>query len=312
MACPPTIKDTKLLAMWGPLAYPPVDKTGVVATIAEATYRYIHGEITDPRRYQALMNLIMDRCDEKTKLCGATHEMKMQTYKEVVNFRYFGKTAIESFVATEIAVRIARGKNPSVGFRKILRRTFLGLMALHQTVGPWVDSSNDMIYMYGMSDTNANIASSCGFFPSCYTTSVSMDGGYTIGTAAVREYAPRNPDEPLTGSVLFDFIKILFPSTSTIPFCDTQWLAHKFFALQTRAQAMYHQSVLLGAETAPIDITYNASFFDFVETIMYLGTNMEKNASETDKALIKATDVFMTRFLQSNMNHALRMSSYRM
>ena len=288
--------------------YPAVDKTRGVDTIAEATYRYVHGEIVDPGRYRALINDIMDK---NTMSCDTAHEMKMHAYEEVVNFRYFGKTAIESFVAIEIAVRIARQKSPSVGFRRVLHRTFLGLLALQETVGPWVDTSNEMIYRYGVSDTNANIASSCIFFASLYTKTM-RGGGCIVSAAAVREYNVRNPGEPLVDSILFDYIKMLFPSTSTIPICDTQWLAHKFFAMQTRSQAIYYQSVFSGHEIAPIDITYNADFFRFVNTIMYLGTNLDEKLSATDRARIAKTDIFMLPFLQESMNHAMRMSSYRL
>ena len=287
------------LAMWGPLVYPAVDKDYGVSTIAEATYRYIHGEIDDPGRYQDLMEAIMDNNTKSGD--STTHEMKTSAYKKVVNLRYFGKTAIESFVAMEIAVRIAREDTPNVGFRRILRRTFLGLIALQQTVGPWVDTSNEMIYKYGVSDTSENIASACKFFPSLYTK-VMMGDECIVSVAAVHKYTAKNSCEPLVDSILFDYIKMLFPSTSAIPYCDKPWLAHKFMAMKTRA------SVLEGDEIAH---ACKAGFFDFMRTIMYLGTNLSENVTEVENALIVKTNT-MLPFLQASMNHAMRVSSYRL
>ena len=307
--CTPAAEENSpRVVMWGPLAYPPVDNKRGVDSIAEATYRYVHGEITDPKRYQSLMNNIMD----KTTLSGnATHKMKMWAYNEVVNRRYFGKTAIESFVAMEIAVRIAQGKFPKVGFRRLLHRTFLGLLALQETVGPWVDTSNEMIYRYGVSDTNANIASACIFFTSLYTKTM-VRGELVVSATTVREYTVRNPGEPLADSILFDYIKMLFPSTPTIPVCDTQWLAHKFSAMRIRSQAICYQSTLFGHAITPIHIPHHEEFFHFVNTITYLGTNLDQNLSEADRALIAKTDIFMLPFLQASMNHAMRISSYRL
>jgi hypothetical protein len=296
------------VAMWGPILYPAVDKKRGVDTIAEATYRYVHGEITDPKRYQSLMNNIMD----KTTLSRtATHKMKMRAYAEVVNRRYFGKTAIESFVAMEIAVRIAQGECPKVGFRRLLHRTFLGLLALQETVGPWVDTSNEMIYRYGVSDTNANIASACIFFTSLYTKTM-IRGEFIVTATVDREYTARHSDESLADSILFDYIKMLFPSTPAIPVCDTQWLAHKFSAMRIRSQAICYQSTLFGHEIAPIHVPNHEEFFHFVNTITYLGTNLGEKLSEADMALIAETDIFMLPFLQASMNHAMRISSYRL
>ena len=77
-------------------------------------------------------------------------------------------------------------------------------------------------------------------------------------------------------------------------------------------QAVYYQSMLMGGEIAPVDITYTTDFFSFVEMIMYLGTNMEEELSEKQRALIVKTDLVVRPFLQDSMNHALRMSSYQL
>jgi hypothetical protein len=298
----------QIVAMWGPLAYPAVDTVVGIGTIAEATYRFIHGEILDPKRYQQILNELMDRYDMSSEPCGVTHAMKFGTYKELVNKRFYGKTPIESFVAMEIAVRIANGKRPNVGFRRVLHRTFLGLLALHHVVGSWIDVSNEMIYKYGVSDTNANIASSCDFFTaSFYTKTISLHGEFVIDVAPVRAYTTKNFNQPIVGSILFDFIKILFPETSTVPRCDVRWMAHKFFAMQVRAQEIEYHAMLLGKDVKIVDIKHHVTFFSFVDTIMYLGTNME-HVSVAENACIVATDRFMIPFLRDSMNYALRLS----
>ena len=327
---------SNIAPMWGPLVYPKVDDVLGVTSIAEATYRFVHGEILDSNIYQTLLDNIIDECDETTKARGA--DEKMHVYKQLANQRFYGKTAIETFVAIEIAMTIATEYNPGVGFRKYLQRAFSGLLVLQQSVGPWIDVSNSLRYKYGISDTNSNLASACLWFGATfYTKTVSPSGEFVFNVAPTSEFVAKRPIGPLSDSILFDYIALLFPKTSATPVFDRIWMEYKFKAMQTRIDAVREadEMRLCGAYRYGTFGTYTDAFqstspgsmymrfkqffsakehvdvYASATTIMYLGTN-KTMLSDTERMEIVETDAFIIPFVTDCMNHAHRVSSFRL
>ena len=293
--------------MWGPLVYPKVDDVIGVTNIAEATYRFVHGEILAPNRYHKLLDEIMDKCDETITARGASHDEKMYSYKQIANQRFYGKTAIETFIAIELAMTLATEYNPGVSFRKYLHRAFYGLLALHQSVGPWIDVSNLLRYHYGGSDTNANIASSCLWFDaSFYTKTVSPSGDFGYTVAPPREFVARRLMLPLTDSILFDYIALLFPMIPISPVFDRVWMEYKFSAMQTGIDAvrdMRFKKFLYEKE--------HINVYTTMTTMMHFGTN-KTTLSDTKRMEIVEADAFMIPVVTYCMNHARRLSAFRL
>jgi hypothetical protein len=248
--------------MWGPIEYPVFKADVGINTIAEATYRFIHGEITDWIVYKKLMDKIMDRrmtqldandqrfADEYhltfTEASDLFFDKKTQIYTQMANERLYNKTPLEMFVSLEIAIQLAHRDNPDVAFRNYLKRCFLGLLALQQSVGPWIDVSDEASSKYGPSDLGANIASCCMWFPtSFYTKTISTDGKLSFAIAPVRKFVAKRPVQPLTDSLLFDYIQLLFPATSALPRVDAKRLRCKVDEIQARiyvVEQMHHHN----------------------------------------------------------------------
>jgi len=310
--------------MWGPLIYPTVDAMLEITSIAEATYRYVHGEILDAKLYHAVLDSIMGKCEEMMQSRGASQHEQNHVYRQLANERFHGKTAIETFVSIEIAITIANEKNPGVGFRKYMQRCFLGILALQQVVGPWIDVSNELAHKYGNSDTNANIASSCVWFNSTfYTKTVAPSGEFLFYVTPPRKFVVKRPILPIAGSILFDYIKLLFPHTPTIPAFDRTWMEYKLNTTQKRMDAVRDRSSgyrygnfgtfsesLMGFKEF-LYTEEHVNVYESITTIMHLGTN-KTTLSETERMEIHEEDAVLLPFVTEYMNHELRLSTFRL
>jgi hypothetical protein len=324
-----------------------------VTTIAEATYRFIHGEITCWSKYKELMDKIMNQrmalLDASDQCFATKHNItfteasdrffanKTQAYTQMANERLYGKTPLEMFVALEIAVHLAHQDNPDVAVRNYIKRCFLGIRALHQAVGPWVDVSDEAASMYGRSDLGANIASSCMWFTSFYTKTVSTTGKFSFAIAPVHDFVAKRPSqEPLSDSVLFDYIHLLFPKTSRIPRVDATKLHCKVNDMQARINVMgnmdHHKIYRYGSygswfgifesmspngstmrlNSARMDQILksnedNINVLNCMSIIMHMGTN-KAELQDSAKAEIALTDAVMVPFITKYMNYAASVS----
>jgi hypothetical protein len=351
---PPTLKT--IIPMFGPTEYTSFKKDVGVLSIAEATFRFIHGEITEWWRYKELMDKIMNRrmtqLDESDKRFAEEYNLtftetsdtffanKTMIYTQMANERLYNKTPIEMFVALETAIHLAHTENPDVAFRNHLKRCFLGLLALQQSCGPWIDVSDEASSKYGLSDLGANIASSCMWFPtSFYAKTVSTDGTLSFAIAPVREFvAKRERLQPLTDSVLFDYIQLLFPATSAIPRVDANRLRCKVDEIQARIyvveQMHHHMTYRYGTygtcfgifeamspngthmrlnaarlEQRLLDTKENINVIACMSTILYCGTR-EAVLDTSAKAEIAAADAVMIPFVTIAMNKARSVSAF--
>lgn len=328
--------------MWGSDRYPAIDPVHGIVSVAEATYRFVHGEICDTETYQRVLVAVMDRCEAKLNLCAASDAKRMHMYKKLANERLYGKTSIEMFVALEVAVTLAQADSPDIAFRRYLMLAFPGILALQQSVGPWVDTSDALLYKYGISDMGANVASSCMWFASnFYTKTAFRTGELVFVVAPVREFVSVRTNRSLVGSLLFDYIKLLFPMTSAIPLFNPLLVASKIREMQARVDTAHDLEMLrtrgvyqFGSYGTHMPVfrnkCYAASLVDEVvrsgqfnatadhvdisaclTTIMHCGTNKAR-LSDMDVVEIDAVDCIVLPFVSRSMNHALRVSAFQL
>ena len=124
------------------------------------------------------MDSIMDKHLIELNADHADFDEKTRCYTIAANERLHGKTAIEMFICLEMAVDLARARNPNVAFRKYLHTALLGLLALQQAVGPWLDVS-DIINV-------SHLASSCIWFPSFFNSTLSDSGDLSFHVSPIR------------------------------------------------------------------------------------------------------------------------------
>lgn len=306
--------------MWGDEYYPMVDEVHGIMSIAEATYRFVHGEIRDTHDYQRILVSIMDICERTLNASGASEVKRTRAYKKLANERLYGKTSIEMFVALEIAVTLAQAENPDIALRKYLTLALPGLLALQQSVGPWVDTSDALMYKYGPSDMGSNIASSCMWFAAnFYTKSMTSCGEFAFTVAPTRDFVAVRTTRSLVGSVLFDYVKLLFPATSEYPEFDAARMQYKIQEIQARIDMVYELESRRIRGMYQFG-SYGSVFYSRAERIdvnacltkiMHLGTN-KAALSNFDVVQIAAVDSVIIPFVSGHMNQALRVSTFRL
>ncbi|KAJ1477343.1 hypothetical protein T484DRAFT_3641512 [Baffinella frigidus] len=295
------------------MEYPEIDKVIGITTIPEATYRFIHGEISDWREYKKIMDGIMDHqmglldAEYRQIMDGITNHHvdsldasrdlfyeKTRAYTKVANKRLYGKTPLEMFVSLEIAVDLAHADVPNVAFRNHLRRTFLGLLALQQAVGPWVDVSDG-----------------------------ASRGQHRQLVTPIKDFVAKRPTQPLTDSLLFDYIQLLFPETSAIPLVDVTRMRHKVVDMQKRINAieeklhpkMYQYGTFgtwFGSISDTAGLHQNKKHVNVEEcmsTIIHSGTR-ENVLFYTKRREVDAVDAIMIPFVTMCMNHAQEVSGF--
>jgi hypothetical protein len=262
-----------------------------IQTIPDATCRFLHGEISCWREYKNTMDNIMNAHMASLDADHADFDEKTRCYMAAANSRLHGKSAIEMFVCLEVAVDLARARNPNVAFRKYLHTALLGLLALQQAVGPWLG-----------------------------VTSASGERSFTV--APIRAFQPIGiPGKPLEQNILFDYIQLLFPSVSRTPASDSTHMRQKMYAMQKRINGIhnpvhqfgtYHlQQVLnmwLGLDTNP-NGNRTHSVANCLSTISMCGTT-EDLFFYKDKAEIKSIDAIMLPLLEECFYHARSVSGF--
>jgi hypothetical protein len=225
-------------ALWGDGPY--FKKSKDLTTIMdfpELTYRYIEGEIATAAQFKALMdNLVL-------KLLAKTDEQKLKGTRKrnvcmrAVNKRRDGKASLEMFFSVESVLLLSKETNPEAAYRKSLERTFEGIFALYQSVGVWIDVVDVMNEKYGYPDLSANIAAYLALFPlDMYTKHMGINGELLYTPTVRGPLSHRNIGTKLVGSLIFDYITLLWPNTPVVPGMDRETLTDKIADMQTREQ----------------------------------------------------------------------------
>ena len=211
-------------AMWGPREYERCADLAGVESVAELSFRFAHGEI-DASTYQKLVHDVVKRLVasmETKKKLNNVHKKRL--CKAAVMKRHHGKAPLEALVSFESFMLLGEEDTPEAAYRLSLERIFQGINALHQAAGSFIDNSDDLTHKHGPSDFLANIAGRCAFFPiNMYTTTKAENGDLSFTPkprGACGTFVPMSPGSPLVGSVVFDFIKLLFPGMSAVPNVD--------------------------------------------------------------------------------------------
>jgi len=323
--------STPPIAKWGTVAYTVSADVTQIKSIASLTFRFIHGEIECEQYKQLMDNLV----NERTALlvaADASFAKREKAFSNMANKRLYGKTPLEMFVALELVVHLAHTDSPNVAFRTYLERTFMGIFALYQSVGRWVDVSDDCIDKHGPCDIRGNIAGLCNLFSTGFYTKVVAPGGALSFTVTPRRiFEPVRPFAPLTNSRLFDFIKLLFPAASELPrLCRTSF-QDKVDKIQTRLDLCYASRMTLRENDTRLTMadafsvsSLDSNHVNFLSSVMddlvgdegamdvmaaftimlHLGTSEEEELEDWEEQEIAITDAVMLPFVTTWMNRA--------
>ena len=225
-------------AMWGDDPY--FKKSKDLTTIVdfpELTYRYIEGEIATAAQFKSLMDELVLKLLEKTDQHKLKGTKKRNVCMGAVNKRRDGKTSLEMFFSVESVLLLAKETNPEAAYRKSLERTFEGIFALYQSVGVWIDVVDVTNEHYGEPDVLANIAAYLALFPlDMYTKHRGINGELSYTPTVHAPLSNRNIGDKLVGSLIFDYITLLWSGAPVVPGMDRESLMDKIADMQTREQ----------------------------------------------------------------------------
>ena len=225
--------------MWGPNPYAPIDQLENETTVAGLTHRYAHGEIQDARQYQDLLGVVVQKVvkDETARYNKNTVRIKRACILEI-NKRLYGKTPLEMLISFESFIRLAEEETPEAAYRLSLKRTFEGIFALYQAAGRYIDvdyTNSALGERYGTPDLEINITGLCAFFPlDMYDSTKAADGSLKFSIHPRGTFVQRDPTTPLISSIVFDFIKFLWPNVPTHPEMDPPSFTRFLEVLQRR------------------------------------------------------------------------------
>jgi hypothetical protein len=279
--------------MFGPVGvYVAAADLSKVCSIAEICYRFVHNEIEDVDQYKTLL------VNEFTRLSRASTEGKrdrntLRRLKTQVNMRLYGKTPVEMFISIEALMLLAQSPAPDAAYRLSLERTFMGIFALYEACGNFIDVSDDNTSQYKAADFGANIAWRCGVYPLSYTKTVAKSGELRYTSA------PRGPPgsfvkpragDPVTGVVVLDFIKLLWGGVSMTPAVYLHGFEQYTAGMQDRYGPQDLSSVF-GAMWGTVTSASGAMRVQQVGTVPpagYIHVNVEENlAAMVDLHILK-------------------------
>jgi hypothetical protein len=149
------------------------------------------------------------------------------------------------------------------------------------------------------------------------------NGERSFTVAPIREKSIRIPGEPLENNLLFDYIQLLFPSTSRTPASDSTHMRQKMYAMQKRINVIhnpvhkygsfYLQQVLsgwLGFDTNFSENTQeHLSVVNCLARISTCGSN-DDIWFYKDKAEIVSIDAIMLPLVEQCFIHARSVSGF--
>ena len=214
----------RIVTMWGSNPFVRSDNLDSVSTVGELTYRYAHGEF-EAEQYQHLLDGVVQKIVKDETATHHNNAVKIRRACMLqINKRHYGKTPLEMLISFESFYRLAYQETPDAAYRLSLKRTFEGIFALHQAAGRYIDidyTNSPLRERYGTPDLEINIAGLCAFFPlDVYGQTVTAGGSIEFKIIPRGTFVPREPEAALTTSILFDFIKFLWPNVPTSPEMD--------------------------------------------------------------------------------------------
>lgn len=207
-------------SMFGPVgAYVAAADLSKVCSIAEICYRFVHNEIEAVDQYKTLLANEFARLS-RASTKGKRDRNTLRRLKTQVNMRLYGKTPLEMFISIEALMLLGQSPAPDAAYRLSLERTFMGIFALYEACGNFIDVSCDLPDQCESADFRANIAWRCAVYPLTYTKTVAKSGELRY-TSAPRgppgSYVKPRAGTPVTDVVVLDFIKLLWGGVSTTP-----------------------------------------------------------------------------------------------
>jgi hypothetical protein len=314
---------TFLPAKWGTNPYARIDHIESVTTVAELTHRYAHGEVEDARQYLELLGVVVQKTvEEEGVRCKYNRFNTKRACMLRINKRLYGKTPLEMLISMESFVLLAQEDTPEAAYRLSLTRTFEGIFALYQAAGRYIDiDHNNSPYRdkYGTPDLQVNIAGLCAIFPvDVYDQTVTARGSLKFTINPRHTFVPREPCTPLVSSIVFNFIKFLWPKVPIEPELDPESMNEFEFVLQDR-QNKSIDKVLKMFDMAPMEndntnmrinveefLGLDKQVLDVRECISRMMTLRRYELPLTDKdiAAIAAADVVMIPIVTMWMNRA--------